>query len=221
MNSKLMMTTAVAALLAVVGIFVYSRQSGASAGGPVAATGDISYEGQPRLGEVEAPVVLALFEDFRCPACRYFSLEILPELERDYIETGRAQLYFFNYPILGPESRTAALAAECAYEQNEAAFWDYKTILFRAQGGESQAWATPSRLEELADNLGELDAGALRQCTDDAARAGAVDDDSRIGRAAGVSGTPSLFIDGEAVENANDYGAVKALIDAKLGSASN
>lgn len=217
-TQRLTLITGVVVALAVIGVIIYSRVQTNSAPTPttVQASGEIDYAGQPALGADDAPVKLAVFEDFKCPFCRQFDQTILPQLERDYIDTGQAQLYFVNFAFIGPDSTTAAIAAECAYQQNEAAFWDYKTILYRAQGPESQQWATPLRLEELAQNVGDLDAPALRQCVDDKQYEDAVTADNAMANAVGVTGTPSLFVNGEKVTAPLDYSAVQAAIDSAL-----
>ena len=218
---RLTIVTAVVVALALVGIIAYSRfqpRADAAVTTPVAATGELSYENQPTLGDAAAPVKLAVFEDFKCPACKFFEDNVFPGLERDYLDTGRAQLVFVNFPFIGPDSTTAAVAGECAYRQNEAAFWEYKTVLYRAQGAERAEWATPARLEELAQNVGDLDAAELRTCIDEQRYAAEVTSDLDMAQAVGVNSTPSLFVNGTKLENANDYEAVKEAIDAALGN---
>ncbi|CAN5762469.1 DsbA family protein [soil metagenome] len=222
MNTRnLTVVTAVVVALALVGIIVYSRfqpRADPAITTPTAATGELDYENQPALGAADAPVKLAVFEDFKCPACKFFDDNVFPQLERDYIDSGRARLSFVNFPFIGPDSTTAAIASECAYHQNEAAFWEYKAILYRAQGPERDQWATPERLEELAQNVGDLDAAELRACTDERRYADAVTSDLDMAQAVGVNSTPSLFVNGTKLENANDYAAVKEAIDAALGN---
>lgn len=218
-TQRLTLITATIVALAIIGIIIYSRfQPTTTAATPTATNTELSYDAQPRLGEADAPVTLAVFEDFKCPACKFFTESVLPQIERDYIDSGQAQLYFFNFPFLGPDSTTAALAGECAYHQNEAAFWDYKTIIFRVQGSESQEWASPSRLEDLASNLGDLDAADLRTCVDEERHADEVSADRQLGVDVGVTGTPGLFLNGQKLENANNYDAVKAAIDEALAA---
>lgn len=215
-TQQLTLITAIVVALVITGIIIYSRLQTGNAPATTAATGTLSYEDQPALGEDDAPVKLAVFEDFKCPFCRQFDQNVLPQLTREYIDTGQAQLHFINFSFIGPDSTTAALAGECAYRQNEAAFWDYKTIIFRAQGPESQQWATPSRLQELAENVGDLDAEALRQCINDEVHADAVAADNELARAVGVTGTPTLFVGDQQVASALDYDAVSAAIDEAL-----
>jgi protein-disulfide isomerase len=222
---RLTLITAVVLVLAIFGFILFNRARPASATEPT-ATGTsttapdpskLSYEGQPALGDANAPVKIALFEDFKCPACKYFDENVWPKLEKEYINANQVQAYFMNYAFLAADSRTAAVAGECVYQQNEALFWEYKAILYRSQGQESQAWATPARLTELArEYVPDINADDLKTCIDENRYEEAVQNDLEMGTAVGVRGTPSLFVNGARVENANDYAQVKTLIDEAL-----
>ena len=66
------------------------------------------------------------FGDFHCTYCKRFHDETITPLLENY---GDKVLYVFrDYPILGPDSMQAALAAECAFDQD--AFWDFHDRLF-------------------------------------------------------------------------------------------
>jgi protein-disulfide isomerase len=220
---RLTILTAVVLVLAIFGFILFNRFRPASTTAPTAAgtsaadPSKLSYEGQPATGDANAPVKIALFEDFKCPACKYFDENVWPKLEKEYINSNQVQAYFMNYAFLAPDSRTAAVAGECVYRQNEALFWDYKAILYRSQGQESQAWATPARLTELArEYVPDINADDLKTCIDENRYEAEVKADVEMGTTIGVSGTPSLFVNGTKVENANDYAQVKALIDEAL-----
>ena len=199
---RLTLMTGVVIALALVGIIVYSQFQPEPTAPSAAANGELNYEGQPVLGDAAAPVTIAVFEDFKCPACAFFEESAFPRVERELVDTGAAKVVFFNYPFLGPDSTTAAIASECAFSQSESAFWEYKTILYRSQGPENQRWATPARLTELAETyVPDLDSEALSSCIEERAFEGEVTAEREMGTAAGVQGTPSVFVNGEKVES--------------------
>lgn len=198
---RLTLVTFIVLALIAVGAIVYFRVAPQQQA-TVEASGELDLTGQPRLGQEDAPVEIAVFEDFKCPACQFFDAEVMPQIERELIGTGQAKLYFLNYPFIGPDSTVAATAGECVYEQNEAAFWNYKNFVFRAQGPESQEWATPAFLTDIArNNLPAVDADALQSCIEDETYAERVASEREMGTAAGVQGTPSVFVNGERVED--------------------
>ena len=194
--SRLTAITAVVLALVAVGVFFYIRSRPSPA--PV-FTGEFDLEGQPVIGDPDAPITMIAFEDFKCPACRNFEEGVFPLIENDYIRSGQVKFHFINYPIpLGQDSFTAAVAAECAFAQSEDAFWDYKTILYRSQESEGRAWATPSKLEDLAQTyVPELDSSELRACIDEERYLDEVNADKEMGVVAGVQGTPTLFVNGQ------------------------
>ena len=199
---RLTLITGVVIALALVGIIVYSQFQPEPTAPSVAADGELNYEGQPVLGDANAPVTIAVFEDFKCPACAFFEENAFPQIERELVDTGEAKIVFFNYPFLGPDSTTAAIASECAYTQSESAFWEYKTILYRSQGPESQQWATSARLTELAETyIPDLDSEALNACIEERTFEDEVAAEREMGTAAGVQGTPSVFVNGTKVES--------------------
>ena len=209
-TQKLTAYTAIALIVLIIAAIVYV-QFGRGQG--TAASGELDLSNQPSIGQEDAPVKIALFEDFKCPACRNFTESVFPQIERELIQSGQAEVYFVNFPLpLGPDSVTAAIASECVYEQSEAAFWNYETYLFRAQGPESQEWATPERLTEIArEYVPSVDADALRTCIDERRFAERVESERAMGAAAGVNSTPSVFVNGEKVERP-DFNSINAAV---------
>ena len=193
------LTTATLVVLAVLilGYILFVQFSG----GPAeSTTGDADFRiaEQPMLGDPEAPVTIVSLEDFKCPVCQRFEQTVVPQVEEELIETGRANLVFVNYQFLGPDSVTAGIAGECVYQQDEELFWEYKTILFRAQGDERQQWATPARLVQLArEYVPDIDAEELEQCIEDRRYEDEVAQDLAAAQASGATGTPTVFVNGE------------------------
>ena len=211
---QLTLVTLIVLALALVGFIVYRRVAPTRTAATVSS--EINVEGQPMLGQADAPVEIVAFEDFKCPACRFFDENVFPEVKSKLIDTGQVRFYFVSYPFIGPDSTTAALAGECVFNQSPQAFWDYKTYLFRSQGPESEEWATPAFLAGVArDNLPDIDADALQSCTADKTYAEQVAADRAMGDAAGVQGTPSIFVDGQRLEDFQFASIQKAVESAK------
>ncbi len=197
---QLTLVTLIVLALALVGFIVYRQVAPTRTATTVSS--EINVEGQPMLGQADAPVEIVAFEDFKCPTCRFFDENVFPEVKRNLVDTGQVRFYFINYPFIGPDSTTAALAGECVFDQSPQAFWDYKTYLFRSQGPESEEWATPAFLAGVArDNLPDVNADALQSCTADKTYAEQVAADRAMGDAAGVQGTPSIFVNGTRLED--------------------
>lgn len=177
-----------------------------------------SYQDHPMLGSANAKVKIVEFGDFKCSACKYFEKNIYPSLKKDYIDTGKVQLYFYNFPFIDADSSMDALAAESVYHQNPQAFWTYYNALYKTKGMEKVATETPAKLVQLAKDTGiQLDMNTLKQDIVSKKYQSEVQADIKKGNNLNVNSTPSIFIDGVNMgNNGINYAAIKAKIDSEL-----
>lgn len=178
---------------------------------------DFTYDGQPFIGDENAPIKIVEFFDYKCPACKHFAEEVLPQLKEDFIDKGDVQLFYMNFPILGDDSYTAAEVGEAIYAQEREAFQTYYETLFAEQQDESKRWATKNFLMKFVeDHLPEIDLAQLEKDLEENTYAQAVEEDQIVGENAGVSATPTLFINGKEFRNWSDYEAIKEEINRLL-----
>lgn len=172
----------------------------------------------PILGNKNAKVAIIEFSDFQCPFCRRFWKDTLPQIKKEYIDTGKVQFAYRHFPLtaIHPAAVPAAQASECANEQGK--FWQMHDKIFDEQeklsaGGTAQFEA--SDLKKWASDLG-LNAAQFNQCFDSGKFTKNVTDDEQEAQKLGVSGTPTTFLNGQAVVGAQPYSAFKTLIDQEL-----
>lgn len=90
-------------------------------------TGDL-----PFLGDENAPVTIIEFSDLECPFCKQFIDGAYPQIKSEYLDTGKAKLYFRHYPLpFHPMAKPFALATECANDQGK--FWEMHDLIFSKQ----------------------------------------------------------------------------------------
>lgn len=211
---KLTIVTAAVLVVALLGYFGY-RQFVPPSGGATAGQA-AGYADQPTLGRADAPVKLILFENFLCEHCKAFETEAFPRIRSAYIDSGKVEAYYVNLAWGAESATTAGLAGECAYRQDEEAFWTYKSALFDAQTEGS--WATADNLVAIArEHVPALDGDALRACIDDQRYMSEVQRDLDLGEFVGIRGTPTLVIGGQGFEGPS-YEAVAAAIDELLAA---
>jgi len=168
----------------------------------------------PPQGNKNAKVTIVEFADLRCPFCKQLFSDTIPQLRKDYIDTGKVQFYWRQYPFLGPASTVAANGAECANEQKK--FWEFHDYMYTNQPDESDiSMYTTDKLTEIAGNLG-MNADQFKTCLDTKKYDKNASADLAAGQKAGVSGTPTLFINGQSVVGAQPYNAIKTIIDQEL-----
>lgn len=87
----------------------------------------------PALGNTDAKITIVEFSDFQCPFCRQFWTQTLPQIKKDYIDTGKAVLYYRQFPLdtIHPLAVPFANASECANEQGK--FWQMHDKMFTEQ----------------------------------------------------------------------------------------
>lgn len=169
---------------------------------------DLETTGHPAQGSEDAPVTLVEFSDFQCPYCQSF----LPTLERVEQKYGdRVRVVFRQFPLrdIHPQAQVAAEASLCAWEQD--AFWELHDLMFAEQQS-----LTADELKQKAERL-ELDVEAFSDCLDSSRYADRVQADFEAGVAAGVSGTPAIFVNGRPLPGgAAPFETVAELIDEEL-----
>lgn len=150
-------------------------------------------------GADTARVKVLVFSDFTCPSCRFYSSSVEPQLVSEFVETGRVQLVYYDFPL--GDDRTggahrhafiAARAARCADEQNR--FWEFHDVLFAQQASWSTSPNPPlDRFREFAVTLG-LDEDAFNECLYSERFADTVTANRLLGQSLNVSGTPTVYV---------------------------
>lgn len=172
-----------------------------------------NYASLPMLGNPHAPVKIVEFGDFKCSACKYFHAHVFPQLKQNYIDTGVVRFYFMNFPFIGPDSTTAAIAGEAIFHQKSSAFWNYYNAMYVNQGSEKVDWATPSFIVKLAmSDVPGINYGRLHQEIVDKKYKSQVEQQYARGLQLGVNSTPTLFINGHEFLNFSNFAALKAAI---------
>ena len=167
----------------------------------------ISTKDQPSLGDDNAAVTIVAFTDYQCPSCA----SMHPALERVVKENaGKVRLVTRDFPLSQhADAFKAAEAAEAAREQGK--YWEYIAVLMR-----NQSSLGVEKLKSFASELG-LDRTRFDTALDSGKFAETVQRDVEDGMKLGLTGTPSLFINGRRV-TAKTYEDLKASVDAALKS---
>lgn len=165
-------------------------------------------------GKSDAKVKIVAFEDDRCPFCQQFMENTMPQIIKDYVDTGKAQVSFRDYAFLGASSTLAANANGCANEQGK--FWDWINYMFKNQPSETDtSMYTNDNLASIAGQLG-MDTTQFSNCMTSNKYAKQAAQDLADGQKVGVSGTPTIFVNGTPLVGAQPYTAFQTIIDQEL-----
>jgi protein-disulfide isomerase len=151
----------------------------------------ISIEGSPFLGEEKAPVVITVFSDFQCPHCALMG-EVFQKLLEKNPNSIKIVYKFFplpNHQFAG----AAAVAAWAAHQQGK--FWQYHDLVFA-----NFRDLTMDKLTQFAEKLG-LNMPQFQQQMNSQEAKDKVIHDLQEGQQSGVTGTPTVFINGRMVRD--------------------
>ena len=134
---------------------------------------DISIKGAPFLGKATAKVTMVEFTDYQCPFCRRHFTKVQPEIQKQYVDTGKVKYVMRQFPLvrIHPRATKASEAALCA-------------------GDQGKYWEVHRRAHAEAE---ELDLAQFGRCLTDGKYNEQVKADMSEGSKVGVQGTPSFF----------------------------
>jgi protein-disulfide isomerase len=174
---------------------------------PVRVPVDAASYTAPTEGPATAPVQIVEFSDFQCPYCS----RLLPTLQQVKQKYGdKIHLTFRQYPLpIHNNAPKAAEAALCANDQGK--FWQMHDAMFADQGG-----LAADGLKAKAGKIEGLKADVFNSCLDSGKHAEEVKKDIAAGSAAGVNGTPAMFVNGRFISGAVPLDDITKVIDDEL-----
>jgi protein-disulfide isomerase len=150
------------------------------------------------LGNPEAPITIVEYASLTCPHCAHFANDVLPELKKEWIDTGKARLVLRDFPLDEPALR-AAMIARCAPPERYYAFAD---TFFAAQ----EKWVRSGDYREALARLAKL--GGMGQAEFDTCIKNTdlenkiVEGRLRATQELDVNSTPTFFVNGSKLAGA-------------------
>jgi len=160
-------------------------------------------------GNADAPITIVEFSDYQCPFCH----QVEPTIEAVLAKYGdKVRLAYRDFPLrnIHEHAELAAEASRCAVEQGK--FWEYHDQLFKATNLDKAALVGYAR-------DAKLDPAKFDSCLTGDKYKAEIDKDIEDGRKAGVSGTPTFFINGISTSGAQQQDAFTRIIDEELAKA--
>ena len=174
-----------------------------------------AYSTQQSLGKDDAPVKVVEFGDFKCPACRTWDVTVLPRLKEEYIDKGKVQLYFINFPFIGKDSDLGAAAGEAIYKQDKDSFWTFYDEIYQSQKKDTEEWITEELLLNIVkEKLPKVDVEQFKKDLHSKEIKEKVRKDSDRAQKLKVQGAPSVYINGNLANP--DFDSMKKAIDKEL-----
>lgn len=178
---------------------------------------DIKTEGNPYLGKADAPITIAFWSDFQCPFCKQFELNTLPQIVKNYVDTGKAKVVFMDFIFLGNDSIAGGLYSRSVWKLYPEQYFAWRTAMYEAQDEEGdQGFGDAASIDALTATIPGLDAAKI--AADVKANAStyqaALDADRAEAQKVGVNATPSLIVGTKLIQGAYPYPTFQAAIEA-------
>lgn len=224
MNKSVLIGLIVLVLVAVgAGGWFYMSSRNIGAGGATAAADDPS-EKAPAvptvtaddkfIGNADAPVTIVEYFSLGCIHCKNFHETILPQLKKDYIDTGKARLVFRDFPLDGL-SLAAATVTRCV---NDLAYFPMVDTFFEQQ----KTWYVENGLDQIraiAKGTGMDDAAFDACLNNQAVKDKIIASRQEAENTFKVNSTPTFFINDRVLTGVGEYAPFKATIDNALAAA--
>ncbi|MCR4325245.1 MAG: thioredoxin domain-containing protein [Patescibacteria group bacterium] len=211
--------------------FGLSSQGGASVGGaaqPKVDIKDVSTDGDPYIGDKNAPVTLAFWADFQCPYCKAVEVghpqipidPAVPDLIKQYVETGKLRIVFKDYPFLGEDSITGAEYARAVWDLYPEQYFAFRTAMYEEQDEEGdQGFGDAASIDEMIrTELPQMDLAKVKQALEsnqdkyDAA----ITANREEGVKFGIQGTPGFITGKTLIPGAAPLSDFTSVIDPQL-----
>jgi len=147
--------------------------------------------GSPIMGNPNALITIVEWGDYQCTFCYKFHQSSKDILIEEYVNTGRINFVFRDFPLNGPDSVLAAQASYCADDQGK--YWEYHDEIYKNWAGERTGWITRQSLDQFANAIG-LDLVQFNKCLDDKKYQQRVLENEKFGVKIGIKATPSFLI---------------------------
>src|SRR5579862_4521599 len=178
------------------------QQGGAPGAQPQAfKEATLNIDGAYSIGDKKAPVTMVEFTDYQCPFCSRNFKDTFPQLNSEYIKTGKVRYVLVEFPLesIHPFAFKAAEAARCSGEQGK--YWEMHDELFSHQD--------KLAADDLARHAGTvgIDVDKFKACLSSGKEATKIRSEMAEGSKNGISGTPGFFL---GLTTPNNQGSVKA-----------
>jgi len=164
------------------------------------------------IGKIDAPVTLHEYASLTCGHCAKFHNTTLPEIKKEYVDTGKVRIVFHDFP-LDNLAKGAVMIARCAGPER---FADFTSILFETQHNWRDSNNPLASLKALVQFYG-VSADEVTTCLTNQGLLDFVQTNRDTASAKhGINSTPTFIVNGKKIEGAQPFDVFKKALDKAL-----
>lgn len=173
------------------------------------------------LGDPNAPVTIVEIADLKCPACKMYSVDVQPEVIKQLVRPGKAnlQIKLVNFRDAAAGTTDGEAARNAAFNLvPKNTFFNYVSMVYANQGNEAETWATDRKLKAIGEATPGVGAAAINTAETPESKK-LVEDAEKLATALDIQGTPSIYVKARGtnaythVPSFNDVAAISSAVD--------
>jgi len=190
-----------------ISIFVFTATPGFAGNAPLAEA-----MAEKSIGSADAPVTMIEYSSLTCSHCAAFHKDTLPSIKRDFVDTGKVRIVFWDFP-LGNLAMAATMVARCSGQENYVPMID---ALFQSQESWAKSDAPFDAIAGIA-RLSGMSIDDLENCLDDEPLLKAIQAKAQeASQVLGVESTPTFFVEGTKIPGNLPYEDFKDILNKAL-----
>ena len=169
-------------------------------GGTAFAATDKSWGIDEVLGKANAPITVIEYSSLTCPHCAKFHSDTLPQVKKDWIDTGKVKYIVRDFPLDGL-AQAAAMISHCSGDR----YFAFVDTFFHSQANWEHAANPVDALKGIA-RLGGMPADEVDKCLQDRQLLNEIEARKEDGeKVYSIDSTPTFVINGKAVSGDKPY----------------
>ncbi|MAH78646.1 MAG: DsbA family protein [Rickettsiales bacterium TMED254] len=164
------------------------------------------------MGEINAPLKMIEFASLTCGHCARFHIEVMPEIKKNYIDTGKILYTYKDFP-LDKYALKASMISRCSGSKN---FFNFLDIFYKKQKDWTRTQDPFKSLLKIA-KFGGLKDEELKVCIGNKSiEDGLLKDRLKSSKVYDITATPTIYFNGEKYKGDLTLEALKLKIDSLL-----
>ena len=163
------------------------------------------------IGKEDAPVEIKVYSSLTCPHCANFHINVISEIQKKYVETGKVKIIFIDFP-LDLAALNASKILHCVEKKDQMKIMD---LIYKKQG----EWSTGSTIDEINKNLksimttsginsDKIDKCLVDENIENIVLNGRIEGDKKYS----ISSTPTIIINEKKFIGSNDFNNIEKAI---------